>query len=146
MARGRHRRPSPLLAWLLPSWARRVTPPRPPVRVAWDEQQRALIGMQADLFRMDAEMARLRGLGAKHAAAAAAAEMRARRAEEQLGATTAELAGLRCDLAALREELIWAFAERKLDVAAPDGARPAQPGVAAAVIDLRSARPESATG
>ena len=146
MARGRHRRPSPLLARLWPGRVRRVQQPRTAVRI-WDEQQRALIGLQADLFRMDAEMARLRMLGAKHAAAAASADLRARRAEEQLGAATAELTGLRGDLAALREELVWAFAERKLDVCVPDEARPAQSGApSAAVIDLRSARPGSATG
>jgi hypothetical protein len=144
MARGRHRRPSPLLAWLWPSRARRVQP-RASARVEWDEQQRVVIGLQADLFRVDAEMARLRALGARHAASAAAADLRARRAEEQLAAATSELTGLRADLASLREELVWAFAERKVDVESA-GSRGSDAPATAAVIDLRSQRPGAATG
>ncbi len=117
------------------------------MRVEWDEQQRAVIGLQADMFRMDAEVARLRGLGAKHAAAAASADLRARRAEEQLTLVTSELTGLRADLACLREELVWAFAERKVDV---ESSTSREAGAAeaptAAVIDLRSQRPGAATG
>jgi hypothetical protein len=114
--------------------------------VRWNQQERAVIGLRTDVARLEAELARLRVLGAEHAGAAAAADLRARRAEEALSATTQELAGLRTDLAALREELVWAFAERKLAVEAPaaetapavDGAAPAR------VIDLTAARTGSA--
>lgn len=71
-------------------------------------------------------MLRLRVLGTRHAGAAAAADARARSAQEQLGAARGELAALhteiaalRTDLSALREELVWAFAERKLEVDVP---------------------------
>ena len=87
---------------------------------------------------MQGELARLRVLGAQHAAAAASADVRARRAEEQLGAVLGELSGLRVELAGLREELVWAFAARKLEVDAPVEA-PAQQEEKASVIDLRSA-------
>lgn len=71
------------------------------------------------MYALEGEVSRLRVLGIAHAAAAAAADMRSRRAQEQLAASLAEVAALRCDLAALREELVWAFAERKLVVPAP---------------------------
>lgn len=64
-------------------------------------------------------MVRLRVLGVWHAGAAAAADARARAAQEQLGAARCELAALWTDLSALRDELVWAFAERKLEVDAP---------------------------
>ena len=64
------------------------------------------------LHGLEGELSRLRVLGIAHAAAAASADVRARRAEEQLGA-------LRAELAALREELVWAFADGRLPVAAP---------------------------
>lgn len=77
------------------------------------------------LHGLEGELSRLRVLGIAHAAAAASADVRARRAEEQLGAVRAELA-------ALREELVWAFAESRLPVAA------ATPGSAPGiVVDLR---------
>lgn len=72
-------------------------------------------------------MVRLRALGARHAGTAAAADARARDVQEQLGAARCELAALRTDLSALRDELVWAFAERKLEVDAP-----------APVVDLRA--------
>lgn len=103
MARGRHAKRSGLLARL---WWRR---PRPVVAPVDDGRLRALEG----------EVSRLRVLGIAHAAAAASADVRARRAEEQLAAARSELAGVRADLASLREELVWAFAERKLVDAAP---------------------------
>ena len=76
------------------------------------------------LAALEGEVSRLRVLGIAHAAAAASADVRARRAEEQLAAARSELTGLRTDLAALREELVWAFAERRIETPA-------------AVIDLR---------
>ena len=77
------------------------------------------------LHGLEGELSRLRVLGIAHAAAAASADVRARRAEEQLGAVRAELA-------ALREELVWAFAESRLPVAA------STPGSASGIlVDLR---------
>ena len=101
-----------------------------------------MIELRTDVSRLEAELARLRVLGAEHAGAAASADLRARRAEQALSAATEELSGLRADFAALREELVWAFAERRLEAEAPAAA-----AHSAAVTDLRSAeRTGSATG
>ena len=131
MSRGRHAKRSGLLArlWpfglrpaaLRPSRHRRGAPLRP---VAPDA------GLPGQLRALDGEVSRLRVLGIAHAAAAASANVRARRAEEQLGA-------VRLELAALREELVWAFAEGRLPVAAPAPA-PAR------VLDLRDGAVRSA--
>ncbi len=91
-------------------------------------------GVDAARFAaLEGEVSRLRVLGIAHAAAAASADIRARRAEEQLTTVHAELAGLRGELvglrgelSSLREDLVWAFAEGRLPVAAP-----------VAVVDLR---------
>lgn len=116
MARGRHVQRSGLLARL------------------WPRRRRVPAHAGVDRFAaLEAEVARLRVLGAATAATAAAAEVRARRAEDQLGAARAELVGLRTDLAALREELVWAFAERRLPVDAP-----------VTVVDLRAAEQRTA--
>lgn len=83
---------------------------------------------------LEGEVSRLRVLGIAHAAAAASADVRARRAEEQLTTVHAELAGLlgelaglRSELSSLREHLVWAFAEGRVPVAGP-----------VAVVDLRA--------
>ena len=69
---------------------------------------------------------------------AALAMSRAAAAEAELATALAaahgELAGLRADLVAMREELVWAFAEGRLPVDAP----------ATAVVDLRESSPRTA--
>ncbi|TAL23727.1 MAG: hypothetical protein EPN99_03875 [Frankiales bacterium] len=119
MARGRHRRRSGLLSRLLP-------------------RRRRLSRLEA----LRAETARLRGLADAAAATASAALVRAAAADDRaraadlrafaaqaaLGSAHDEILGLRADLAALREELVWAFAAGRAE------ARAAEPP---AVIDLR---------
>lgn len=113
MARGRHARRTGLLARLLPGREARR-------RAA--AQQRVLLRQVAD------ELRHLRATADAHAAAAAAAQERALAAES----ATAQL---RAEVARLREELLWAWAEGRLPAAAlTDG--PADPPK---VIDLRSA-------
>lgn len=136
MARGRHVKRSGLLARL---WPRRR-------RVAVLAAQHAPV---PDRYAaLDGELSRLRVLGIAHAAAAASADVRARRAEAQLGAVRdelshsrvelaalrAELAGVRADVVAVREDLVWAFAE---------GAVTAAP-VTGVVVDLRDGTARSA--
>ena len=141
MSRGRHAKRPGLLArlWLVELWpvslrpgglrSAGLRPPRhrrgAPLRFAAPDA-----GLVVQLRALDAELSRLRVLGIAHAAAAASADVRARRAEEQLGA-------VRLELAALREELVWAFAEGRLPVAAPSPA-PAR------VLDLRDGAARSA--
>ena len=131
MSRGRHAKPSGLLARLWPVGLRTVglRPSRhrrgAPLRSAAPDA-----GLLSQLRAFDGELSRLRVLGIAHAAAAASADVRARRAEEQLGA-------VRLELAALREELVWAFAEGRLPVAAPVP-------VPARMVDLRDGAARSA--
>lgn len=63
---------------------------------------------------------------------AALAVSRATAAETELASAHGELAGLRADLSAMREELVWAFADGRLPVEAP------------AVLDLRESTPRTA--
>ena len=136
MSRGRHAKRSGLLARLWPSRLRPVA--LRPVALRPSRHRRGAplrsaapdAGLLSQLRALDGELSRLRVLGIAHAAAAASADVRARRAEEQLGA-------LRLELAALREELVWAFAEGRLPVAAPVPA-PAR------VLDLRDGAARSA--
>ena len=156
MSRGRHAKRSGLLArlWLVELWPVRLWPVglwpvglwpvrlRPaalrPAALRPSRHRRGTplrsaapdAGLLGQLRALDAELSRLRVLGIAHAAAAASADVRARRAEEQLGA-------VRQELAALREELVWAFAEGRLPVAAPAPA-PAR------VLDLRDGAARSA--
>jgi hypothetical protein len=139
MARGRHRRRSGLLSRRLPR-RRRVVAPQPSVR--------------AELERLESELQRQRGLAATTAQTAAAALVRAGRAEDlaalavsraaaaeqELSTAHGELAGLRADLASLREELVWAFAERRLPIEAPAPSASS----AAVVVDLRESTPRTA--
>ena len=131
MSRGRHAKPSGLLARLWPFGLRTVglRPSRhrrgAPLRSAAPDA-----GLLSQLRAFGGELSRLRVLGIAHAAAAASADVRARRAEEQLGA-------VRLELAALREELVWAFAEGRLPVAAPVP-------VPARMVDLRDGAARSA--
>jgi len=103
--------------------------------------------VRAELERLEVEVQRQRRLSATMAETAAAALVRAGRAEDlaalavsraaaaesELAAAHGELAGLRADLAAMREELVWAFAERRLPVDAP----------APVVVDLRDTTPRT---
>jgi hypothetical protein len=111
---------SGLLSRLIPGRAARLR-----ARV---EQDRA-----RDLLRqLRYEVERVRSLAATHARDAAAASARARRAEEQVLA-------LGVEVARLREELLWAWAEGRLPAApiAPPAAE-VRAGLAR-VIDLRDA-------
>ena len=141
MSRGRHAKPSGLLARLWPSRLRtfglqpvRLRPlGRQPSRHRRGAPLRSAVpdaGLPSQLRALDGELSRLRVLGIAHAAAAASADVRARRAEEHLGA-------VRLELAALREELVWAFAEGRLPAAAPVPA-PAR------MVDLRDGAARSA--
>ena len=127
MARGRHRRRGVWSGWLRP-WRRAAAGPA--------RRQDVDVGLRAQLALLDAEVSRLRVLGGRHAAAAAAAETAAGLAQGELAAVRCELAALRTDLAGLREELVWAFAERRLSVSG---------SASAAVIDLHAAE-KVATG
>jgi hypothetical protein len=119
MARGRHARPSGLLSRLFPGRAAR----REAARL-----QRVLLRQVAD------ELHHLRTLADAHATAAAQAEERARQAEERAAAAASATEALRVEVARLREELLWAWAESRLPATSPsDGL--AEP--AARVIDLR---------
>ena len=115
------------------------------------------VSAAADLARLQVEVLRLRGLSATMAETAAAALVRAGRAEDLAAAAAAraaaaedrlasaldELALVRTDLKSLRthlasthEELVWAFAEGRLPVA-PVGSVPV-------VVDLRAGKSRTA--
>ena len=102
MARGRHRRRSGLLARLLPARRPRRTDPL----VAELARSRALARVAAEASQ--AALVR-----------AALAEERAALAEARLWEAVREMTTVRSDLAALREEVLWAFTEGRLPVAAP---------------------------
>ena len=91
--------------------------------------------MLGRLAALEHELSALRVLGEQHAALAAAAEQRARLAEQRMDEMWVELAGLRGDLALLRDELVWAFARGQLDV---DVRGPAVSEVPPRIVDLRS--------
>jgi hypothetical protein len=76
-----------------------------------------------------ASSALLRAAGA--ADAAVLAEQRALRAQADLSSSREQVAALLADLAALREELVWAFAAGRADVAP-------------AVVDLRDGQTQTA--
>ena len=84
------------------------------------------------LVALEGELARLRVLGIAHAAAAARADLRAQLALEQVEVLRAELGTARAQLVAVREELLWAFAEGRLPVVKDVGA--------GLVVDLRDVR------
>jgi hypothetical protein len=104
MARGRHVRRSGLLAWLLPS-----QPPPPSWRTV---HARSLVLLSDDLRVLQEEVTRLRATAEASTAAQVMAELRAERLEAELAETRASLAALRSDVDALREELVWAVADR----------------------------------
>lgn len=104
--------------------------------------------LRAELDRLEVELQRQRRLSATMAETAAAALVRAGRAEDlaalavsrtaaaesELAGVRGELAGVRAELSSLREELVWAFAEGRLPVEAP----------APVLVDLRESRPRTA--
>lgn len=105
MARGRHVRRTALRAWLLPS-----EPPPPSWRTV---HAQSLVLLSDDLRVLQEEISRLRAGAERSAAAQVLAELRAERLEAELVETRAQLTALRADVDALREELVWAFADRR---------------------------------
>ena len=105
MARGRHVRRTGLLAWLLQS-----EPPPPTWRTV---HAQSLVLLSDDLRVLQEEVARLRAGTERSTAAQVLAELRAERLEAELAETRAQLAALRADVDALREELLWAVADRR---------------------------------
>jgi uncharacterized membrane protein len=71
-----------------------------------------------DLRVLQEEVARLRAGAERSIAAQLLAELRAERLEAELAETRASLAALRTDVDALREELVWALADRRTAVEA----------------------------
>lgn len=105
MARGRHVRRTGLRAWLSPS-----EPPPPSWRTV---HAQSLVLLSDDLRMMQEEVVRLRGATERSTAAQVLAELRAERLEAELAETREQLAALRADVDALREELVWALADRR---------------------------------
>ena len=108
MARGRHVRRTGLRAWLVPS-----EPPPPSWRTV---HAQSLVLLSDDLRVLQEELTRLRAGTERSTAAQVVAELRAERLEAELAETRAQLAALRADVDALREELVWAFADRRASV------------------------------
>jgi hypothetical protein len=108
MVQGRHVRRGRLLAWLLP-----VEPPPPSWRTV---QACSLVRLSDDVRGLQEQVARLRTGAERSTAALVVAELRAERLETELAATRAQLAALRADVDVLREELLWASAERRSPV------------------------------
>lgn len=108
MARGRHVRRTGLLAWLL------ATEPPPP---SWRTvHAQSLVLLSDDVRVLREEVVRLRAGTERSTAAQVLAELRAQRLEAELAETRAQLSALRADVEALREELVWAFADRRAAV------------------------------
>ena len=105
MARGRHVRLTGLRAWLSAS-----APPPPSWRTV---HAQSLVLLSDDLRMMQEEVVRLRSATERSTAAQVLAELRAERLEVELADTRAQLVALRADVDALREELVWAFTERR---------------------------------
>ncbi|HVM26601.1 MAG TPA: hypothetical protein VM433_02900 [Mycobacteriales bacterium] len=123
MARPRHAKRSGLLARLFPGRTAR--------REAADRQA-ALLRLVA------AELRHLRELADAHAESAARAEARALAAEEQAAQAAQVTATLRTEVARLREELLWAWAEGRLPAAAGISHGLVDAPADAKVIDLRA--------
>jgi hypothetical protein len=105
MARGRHVRRTGLRAWLAP-----VEPPPPTWRTV---HAQSLVLLSDDLRVLQEEVARLRAGTERSTAGQVLAELRAERLEAELAETRAQLTALRADVEALREELVWALADRR---------------------------------
>ena len=116
MARGRHVRRSGLLAWLLPK-----EPPPPSWRTV---HAQSLVLLSDDLRVLQLEVTRLRETAERSTAAQVLAELRAERLEAELTETRAALAALRSDVDALREELVWAGADRRTATGSATGTAP----------------------
>lgn len=130
MSRGRHSRRSGLLTRLLPGRERAATRRRVEAEESRDRQL---------LWDLRGEVARLRLLGAQTAGGASDAGGRARRAEEYAIEARREVSALRDEVARLREELLWAWAEGRLPTAPLAPAAPVAP-----VVDLRDVAVRSA--
>ena len=105
MARGRHVRRGGLRAWLLLD-----EPPAPSWRTV---HAQSLVLLSDDLRALQEEVTRLRAGTERSTAAQVVAELRAERLEAELAETRGQLATLRAAVDALREELVWAFADRR---------------------------------
>lgn len=104
-------RRSRLLAWLFPD---RAAPP------SWRAvHARSLVLLGDRVEALDQQVQRLREAEERSTAAAVVAELRAEQLERELAALRAEAGGLRADLCAVREELLWSFAERRAAVEPP---------------------------
>lgn len=79
----------------------------------------SLVLLTEQVRTYDGEIAGLRAAQERSTAAAVLAELRAERLERELTAVRAEVSALRADLTVVREELLWAFAERRLPLDAP---------------------------
>lgn len=99
-----------LRAWLAP-----VDPPPPSWRTV---HAQSLVLLSDDLRVLREEVVRQRAGTERSTAAQVLAELRAERLEVELADTRAQLAALRADIDALREELVWAFADRRAAVEA----------------------------
>ena len=124
MVRGRHVRRSGLLVWLFATSVEPVPARLPPP--SWRAvHAHSLVLLSEDVRTLREQLADLRSVSDTSTVAAGAAERRVQRLEEQLAATQAEVVALRGALAAVREELVWAYAERRV-AEAPAAARPAR--------------------
>ncbi len=99
-----------LRAWLLPD-----EPPPPSWRTV---HAQSLVLLSDDLRVLQEELVRLRAGTERSTAAQVLAELRAERLEAELAQTRGQLAALRADLDALREELVWAVADRRAQLEA----------------------------
>ena len=98
-------RRSGLRAWLLPA-----EPPPPSWRTV---HARSLVLLSDDLRVVQEQVRRLRAGAERSTAAQVLADLRAERLEAELAETRAQLAAVRADVDALREELVWAVADRR---------------------------------
>ncbi len=119
MAQGRHVRHSRLRARLLP-----VEPPPPSWRTV---HAASLVRLSDDVQGLQEQVDGLRTCGERSTAVQVADQQRAEHLAAELAATRELVAALRADVDALREELVWALAERRPPVeAAPVTRLPAR--------------------
>ena len=83
----------------------------------------SLVRLSDDVAALQAEVASLRAHERRATAVEVLAELRAQRLERELASARAVVAGLRSDLDALREELVWVSAERRRPADGPTVAR-----------------------
>lgn len=79
----------------------------------------SLVRLCDDVSGLSAELVTVRAAAERSTAAQVAAELRSQRLERELAAAHEQVTALRRELDALREDLVWAFAERRLPL---DGA------------------------